>query len=220
MKDKLSCVSGLENRDYSRRGSAALTMRHPSNPQKLTPTSPTSGGRSLGIFRSRTKATELVCTFTRREGTSGIAKETRNNVNSYITKICGQCRHFSSFRSQRKQITMNHRAVFVWLKSFWAVWRTRSQSRCQLNSNKCNLSWPRYCYHSGLGLADKTVWTCEHSDVHTWLTASHRQMGLNSQVSHGNCPDALMYGTRDTAVARSRVPSSASGRTLLNPMAL
>jgi hypothetical protein len=43
--------SGLENRDYGRRGSAALTMAL---------TSPTSGGRSVGIVRSRTKATELV----------------------------------------------------------------------------------------------------------------------------------------------------------------
>jgi hypothetical protein len=52
--------SGLETRDYGRRGSAELTMRHPSNPQKLALTSPTSGGRSVGIVRSRTKATELV----------------------------------------------------------------------------------------------------------------------------------------------------------------
>jgi hypothetical protein len=29
-------------------------------PQKFAPTSPTSGGRSVGIVRSRTKATELV----------------------------------------------------------------------------------------------------------------------------------------------------------------
>jgi hypothetical protein len=42
--------SGLENRDYGRRGSAAL----------LALTSPTSGGRSVGMVHSRTKATELV----------------------------------------------------------------------------------------------------------------------------------------------------------------
>jgi hypothetical protein len=51
--------SGLENRDYGRRGSAALTMRHPLYPQKLALTSPTSGGRSVGIVRSRTKDTKL-----------------------------------------------------------------------------------------------------------------------------------------------------------------
>jgi hypothetical protein len=54
--------SGLENRDYGRGGSAALTMRHPLYPQKLALTSPTSGGRSVGTVRSRTKATELVNT--------------------------------------------------------------------------------------------------------------------------------------------------------------
>jgi hypothetical protein len=52
--------SGLENRDYGRRGSAALTMRH-LHLQKLALTSPTSGGLSVGIVRSRTKATELAC---------------------------------------------------------------------------------------------------------------------------------------------------------------
>jgi hypothetical protein len=32
-------------------------------PQKLALTSPTGGGRSVGIVRSRTKATEFVCLF-------------------------------------------------------------------------------------------------------------------------------------------------------------
>jgi hypothetical protein len=48
--------SGLENRDYGRRGSAALTMRHPS----IRKIWPKSGGLSVDIVRSRTKATELV----------------------------------------------------------------------------------------------------------------------------------------------------------------
>jgi hypothetical protein len=51
--------SGLEKRDNGRRGSAALTMDIP-HPQKLALTSPTSGCRSVGIVRWRTKATELV----------------------------------------------------------------------------------------------------------------------------------------------------------------
>jgi hypothetical protein len=33
----------------------------PLYPQKLALTSPTGGGRSVGIVRSRTKATEFVC---------------------------------------------------------------------------------------------------------------------------------------------------------------
>jgi hypothetical protein len=49
-----SSGSGLENREYGRR-SAALATRHPS---KVGTTSPTSGGRSVGIVRSRTQATE------------------------------------------------------------------------------------------------------------------------------------------------------------------
>jgi hypothetical protein len=54
--------SCLENRDYRLRGSAALTMRS-LYPPKLALTSPRSGGRSVGIVRSRTKATELVITL-------------------------------------------------------------------------------------------------------------------------------------------------------------
>jgi hypothetical protein len=48
-----SSSSGLEIRQYCR--------REPSHwPQKLALTSPTSGGRSTGTVRSRTKATELI----------------------------------------------------------------------------------------------------------------------------------------------------------------
>jgi hypothetical protein len=57
--ERKSSDSGLEIRDYGRRGSAALTTRHPSNPEKLVLTSPTSGGLSLGTVRSRTQATEF-----------------------------------------------------------------------------------------------------------------------------------------------------------------
>jgi hypothetical protein len=55
--ERKSSGSGLENRDYGRKGSAALTMWH--SPQKLALTSPTSGSRSVGIVRSRTQATEF-----------------------------------------------------------------------------------------------------------------------------------------------------------------
>jgi hypothetical protein len=47
--------SGLENREYSRR----YPSRWPRGtlyPQRLVLASPTSGGRSVGIVRSRTKA--------------------------------------------------------------------------------------------------------------------------------------------------------------------
>jgi hypothetical protein len=61
--ERESSGSGLENRDYGRRGSAALTTRHALYPQKLALSSQTSGGRSVGIVRSRTQATGFFCLF-------------------------------------------------------------------------------------------------------------------------------------------------------------
>jgi hypothetical protein len=55
-----SSDSGLENREYGSRDPS----RYPRYPQKLMLTSPTSSGRSVGIVRSRTQATELVIRLT------------------------------------------------------------------------------------------------------------------------------------------------------------
>jgi hypothetical protein len=52
--------SDLENREYDLKGSARTDHATPLYSQKLALTSPTGGGRSVGIVRSRTKATELV----------------------------------------------------------------------------------------------------------------------------------------------------------------
>jgi hypothetical protein len=60
-----SSSSGLENRDYGCKGSAALTTRHPVYPQKLALASLTSGGLSVGIVRSRSQATEFLCSYLR-----------------------------------------------------------------------------------------------------------------------------------------------------------
>jgi hypothetical protein len=57
--DRKRSGSGLDIRDYGRRD----TLRWPRDTlylQKLTLISPTSGGRSAGIVRSWTKATELL----------------------------------------------------------------------------------------------------------------------------------------------------------------
>jgi hypothetical protein len=59
--ERKSSGSGLEIREYGRRGSVMLTKWHPLSAKKLTLTSPPSGGRSVGIVRSRTQATEFVC---------------------------------------------------------------------------------------------------------------------------------------------------------------
>jgi hypothetical protein len=53
--------SGLESRKYGRRNPSRWP-RGTLHPQKLALTKPTSGGRSVGIVRSRTQATELVYT--------------------------------------------------------------------------------------------------------------------------------------------------------------
>jgi hypothetical protein len=52
-------VSGLENRDYSR-GDPRSWPRGTLHPRKLALTFPTSCGRSVGIVRSMTQATEFV----------------------------------------------------------------------------------------------------------------------------------------------------------------
>jgi hypothetical protein len=55
---RYSVTNGLENREYGRRCPSRWTRRALYQ-QKLEPTSPTSGGRSAGIVRSWTQATEF-----------------------------------------------------------------------------------------------------------------------------------------------------------------
>jgi hypothetical protein len=54
-----SSGSGLENREYGR-GNSLCWPRETHYAQKLALTSPTSGGRSVGIVRLRNKATEFL----------------------------------------------------------------------------------------------------------------------------------------------------------------
>ena len=51
-------IAGLENRDQTAVGIRCADHVTPLYPQKLALTSPTGGGRSVGIVRSRNKATE------------------------------------------------------------------------------------------------------------------------------------------------------------------
>jgi hypothetical protein len=60
-----SSGSGLENRDYGR-GDPLCWPRNTLYPQKLSLTSPTRGGRSVGIVRSQTQVTEFVVCFVYR----------------------------------------------------------------------------------------------------------------------------------------------------------
>jgi hypothetical protein len=57
--ERKSSGSGLENRDYVRRGSCRADHAAPLYPHKIELTSPACGGRSVGIVRSRTQATEF-----------------------------------------------------------------------------------------------------------------------------------------------------------------
>jgi hypothetical protein len=59
--------SGIENQEYGRRDPLCWP-RHTSYPQKLALTSLTSGGRSVGIVRSRTEATEFFFGFFDQDG--------------------------------------------------------------------------------------------------------------------------------------------------------
>jgi hypothetical protein len=68
--ERNSSASGLENRNYGR-GDPLSWLRDTLYTQKLTLASPTSDGRSVGIVRSRTQATEFfsvrtayACTWT------------------------------------------------------------------------------------------------------------------------------------------------------------
>jgi hypothetical protein len=56
--ERKSSGSGLENREYGRKDPSRWP-RCNLYPQKLTLTLPASGGRSVGIGRSRTQATEF-----------------------------------------------------------------------------------------------------------------------------------------------------------------
>jgi hypothetical protein len=61
LQRKKSSGSGLESREYGGRD-LSRWPRDTLHPQKLALTSPTSGGRSIGIVRSRTQATEVLRT--------------------------------------------------------------------------------------------------------------------------------------------------------------
>jgi hypothetical protein len=74
--------SGLENREYGRRDSSRWP-RGNLYPQKLTLTSSTSGGRSVGIVRPWTKATEWYYNKSTKNNTHDQTKySTQNYINN------------------------------------------------------------------------------------------------------------------------------------------
>jgi hypothetical protein len=67
-----SSGSGLESREYGRKD-PSHRLRGTFYPQKLAPTSPTSGGRSVGIVLSQTQATEFVFRRSRSQRVSQVS---------------------------------------------------------------------------------------------------------------------------------------------------
>jgi hypothetical protein len=61
--ERKSSGAGIGNRDYGRKGIRLADYATPLYPQKLALTTLKSGGRSIGIVRSRTQATEFVSLF-------------------------------------------------------------------------------------------------------------------------------------------------------------
>jgi hypothetical protein len=75
--ERKSSGSGLEIREYGC-GDPLHWPRDTLYPQKLAQTSPTSGGRSVGIVRSRTKATECVRHIITKKNRHWIIRRSQN----------------------------------------------------------------------------------------------------------------------------------------------
>jgi hypothetical protein len=87
---KKSTCSGLENRDYDRRDPSRWPCGTLCSP-KLAPTSSTSGGRSIGILLSITKATEslisVIISYRRRDSDIYVLSETKVHRDR-VSMIC------------------------------------------------------------------------------------------------------------------------------------
>jgi len=100
----------------------------PLYPQKLALTSPTGGGRSVGIVRVRTKATEVACFFVLSD--SGRLKErTKRNANFHAP--CS----FVDFVIELVTLTvkLNMKNPFLSCASFGTIYRIYIQESRQLH---------------------------------------------------------------------------------------
>jgi hypothetical protein len=98
---------GLENREYGR-GDPLRWPRDTLYPQKLALTSPTSGGRSVGIVCLRTKATEFVSVLS-QELTERIFN--CNERHWWLLVWCWKLQ--SSNKSNVTQIYLRERIIFI-----------------------------------------------------------------------------------------------------------
>jgi hypothetical protein len=91
--ERKSIGSGPEIRDYGRRDLSRLP-RGTFYPQTLALTSPTSGGRSIGIVRSRTNATEfIVLAHVQLQRVSGYSPLYSVGLDPYSLKTANNLRH-------------------------------------------------------------------------------------------------------------------------------
>jgi hypothetical protein len=86
-----SSGSDPENREFGRRDSPRW-LRDILYPQKFALTSPTSGGRSVGIARSQTKATELKKLHILLITSVGVAKDYRFDGRGIGVKVTDRCK--------------------------------------------------------------------------------------------------------------------------------
>ena len=80
-------------------GTRCADHETPLYPQKLALTSPTSGGRSVGIVRSRTKATEFVCFRAIEFSLGGSSPHTDKKIRIHIHK-----RNNTKIQYKQKQV--------------------------------------------------------------------------------------------------------------------
>jgi hypothetical protein len=126
-----SSGSGLESREYGRRD-ASRWPRGNLYPQKLSLTSPTSGGRSVGIVRSRTQTTEfLVCSIC-------LGRRRYVVCVRIPEQVFGQCRKFSFCW------TLSVRARWKWAESFSLQHVNLKLTNCWTSVHK-NGAWQ--CMH-------------------------------------------------------------------------
>jgi hypothetical protein len=111
-----SCGSGLKSREYGRRD-AARWPRGTLYPQKLALTSPTSGGRSVGIVRSRAQATEFSLVLLSETILAAHPSAGRCNINwgMWLEVSCFGCFRYTSEICRTEIASFREAAFFIYV---------------------------------------------------------------------------------------------------------
>jgi hypothetical protein len=135
-------MNGLEKRKYGRRDPSRWP-RGSFYPQKLALTSPTSGGRSVGIVRSRTQATEFsffiyICKAVLLLVVIDIRKYT-----ALVVRISVKCEiHESHAKFLLSFLGDRHN---YWIMNAWKFWILHCHTICLILESKpwCCIAPPR-----------------------------------------------------------------------------